>query len=114
MKKEDFINAVTGLVWEYINNRDMVGDNGQIRVNPELLTVDLFTGSEFLQGLADSEEAIEDAASAQGDETESAADYQASQNPEFYPVSSLTHKDADGRIVPDAEAISALTANYFS
>ena len=113
MKKEEFKEAVAGLVWEYINNEDMLGKNAQIRVNPELLYVDLFSEKEFLQGLADSEETIEDATFARGDETESATDYQAAQNPDFYPASTLVEKKADGKLAPNARAIDKLADNYF-
>lgn len=113
MKKTEFEEAVSGLVWEYINNEDMMGKNAQIRVNPALLYVDIFTEKEFLEGIADSEEAIEDAAYASGAETEDASDYQASQDPDFYPASTLVTTDADGRRIPDREAIAKLAANYF-
>lgn len=111
MKKTEFIDAVTGLVYVYINNQDGYGKNAQIRVNPELLTVDLFTEKEFLQGLADSEEVIENAAYASRLEDETAADYQAAQNPDFYPVGTLLKKEGQD-LRPDPLAIGALAENY--
>ena len=113
MKRDEFVETVTGLVWEYINNEDMLGKNAQIRINPQSLFIDLFSEKEFLEGLADSEEAIEDAAYAEGAETEDAADYQVSQNPDFYPVSTLTMKNAEGKTVPSKEAVESVAANYF-
>lgn len=113
MKRNEFVEAVEGLVWEYINNVDMLGKNAQIRVNPELLYVDLFSEKEYLEGIADSEEAIEDAAAAIGPADSEAADYQAAQNPDFYPAGTLVKKDADGKTVPDHEAIEKIASTYF-
>lgn len=113
MKKDEFKEAVTGLVWEYINNEDILGKNAQIRVNPELLYVDLFNEKEFLQGLADSQEAIENAAYAHDAAQYESADYQASQNPDFYPAFTLVKRDADGKQVPDPDAVEKLAENYF-
>lgn len=113
MKKEDFIQAVTGLVWVYINNEDLQGRNAQITVNPELLYVDLITEAEFQDAILDSEEVIENAAYAHDAAQYEAADYQAAQNPDFYPAWKLVTKGEDGKLVPDTEAIEKLTANYF-
>lgn len=113
MKKSDFIQAVTGLVWVYINNEDLQGKSAHITVNPETLYVDLLTQDEFHQALADNEEAFEDAAYAQGDETESASDFQEKENPDFYLVQTLIKKDETGKEVPDAEAIEKVASNYF-
>lgn len=113
MKKEEFIQAVTGLVWVYINNEDLQGRNAQITVNPELLYVDLITESEFQDALLYNQEVIENAAYAHDAAQYEAEDYQAQQNREFYPAWKLITKDADGKTVPDDAAIAALTANYF-
>lgn len=114
MKKEEFVEAVSGLLWVYINNEEMLGDNAQIRVNPVLLYVDLLSGKEFLQALADTQEAIENAAYAHDAAQYEAADYQAQQNPDFYPACTLLMKDADGRTVPSRELIEEkLASNYF-
>ena len=112
MKKNEFIEGVTGLVWVYINNQDMLGKNAQIRVNPVLLTIDLFNEKEFLQGLADAQEAVENTAYAHDAAQYEDADYQAQQNPDFYPARSLMVKDAEGKWTPDNAAIEALAANY--
>lgn len=113
MKKSDFIEAVTGLVWVYINNEDLQGKSAHISVNPETLYVDLLTQDEFHQALADSEEAFEDAAAAQGDETESASDFQEAEDPDFYLVQALIKKNDDGKEEPDSEAIEKIASNYF-
>ena len=113
MKKEEFIEAVTGLVWVYINNEDLQGRNAQISVNPELLYVDLLTELEFQQALADNQEAIENAAYAHDAAQYEAADYSAAQNPEFYPAWKLVTIDSEGKKVPDTEAIEKVAENYF-
>ena len=112
MKKNEFIEGITGLVWVFINNEDLQGKNAQIRVNPELLTIDLFTEKEFLQGLADSQETIENAAYAHDAAQYDAADYQAAQNPDFYPALSLVTTNEEGKKIPNPAAIEAIAANY--
>ena len=113
MKRNEFIDTVSGLVWVYINNEDMLGKNAQIRVNPVSLYVDLISDREFLQSLADSQEAIENAAYAHDAAQYEAADYQAQQNPDFYPAQSLLEQTAEGKPEPSKEKIEALASNYF-
>lgn len=113
MKKSEFTEAVTGLVWVYINNEDLQGRNAQITVNPELLYVDLISESEFQNALLYNQEMIENAAYAHDAAQYEASDYQASQNPDFYPAWKLVTKDAEGKTVPDAEAIEKMASNYF-
>ena len=112
MKKSEFIQAVTGLVWVYINNEDLQGRNAQITVNPELLYVDLITENEFQDALLDTQEAIENAAYAHDAAQYEAADYQAAQNPDFYPAWKLVTKNQEGKTVPDDEAIAKVADNY--
>lgn len=114
MKRAEFEEAVTGLVWVWINNQDLQGKNAQIRVNPELLYVDLLTQNEFLQALEYSQEVIENAAYAHDAAQYEASDYQAAQNPDFYPAHTLVKKNAEGKLTPDPEAIATIAANYFS
>lgn len=113
MKKEEFIQAVTGLVWVYINNEDLQGRNAQITVNPELLYVDLITEEAFQDALLFNQEVIENAAYAHDAAQYEAEDYQAQQNREFYPAWKLVRQDAEGKTVPDEAAIGEMAANYF-
>lgn len=113
MEKNEFITSVTGQVRKYISLKDDFNPNAQIRVNPELLLVDLLSGKEFLQAIEYSEEVIENGAYGEGDETSSADDYQAKQDPDFYPVEKLVKKGALGELLPDSEAIEKLAENYF-
>ena len=114
MKKSEFTEAITGLVWVYINNEDLQGKNAQITVNPELLYVDLITEKEFQNALLYNQEVIENAAYAHDAAQYEAEDYQAQQNREFYPAWKLVTKNAEGRTVPDTEAIEKVVGNYFS
>ena len=113
MKKEEFVQAVTGLVWVYVNNEDLQGRNAQITVNPELLYVDLITEEQFQDALLFNQEVIENAAYAHDAAQYEAEDYQAAQNPDFYPAWKLVTKDAEGKTVPDEEGIDKMAANYF-
>ena len=114
MKKSEFIEAVTGLVWVYINNEDLQGKNAQITVNPELLYVDLITEKEFQDALLYNQEVIENAAYAHDAAQYEAEDYQAQQNREFYPAWKLVTKDANGKTIPDTDAIEKVADNYFN
>ena len=112
MKKEEFVKAVTDLVEEYIKNQSNYGDNAQLRVNPALLTVAIDTSNQFLEDLADSQEAIEEAAYVEGDESESAADYQVSENPDYYVMTALV-KLVNGRLIANHTAIEHVAKEYF-
>lgn len=105
MTIDEFKKIVSDNVQLYIDNFDRFDSNPQIRVNPELMRVDIVNGSDFLSGIADSEEAVEDAA---------AADYQVRQNPDFYPVKKLLYTLPDGKTVPSAKAIDEIAKVYFT
>lgn len=113
MKRNEFEEAVAGLVWVYINNEDLQGRNAQITVNPELLYVDLISESEFQDALLYNQEVIENAAYAHDAAQYEASDNQVAQNPDFYPAWKLVTKDAEGKTVPDTEAIAKMASNYF-
>ena len=112
--RDTFVKAITDLVQEYIDNFDRFDDNPQIRVNPELLYVEIIDGSAMLEGLGDSEEAFEDAAYAQGDETMSASDYQEKQDPDFYPVKELLKPSGQHTSIPDSDKIEKIADEYFN
>lgn len=113
MKRDEFVESFRELVQTYINDWDQFDTNPQIRVNPNLLYLELVNGSDMLDDISDSEEAIEDAAYAQGDETESATDFQASQDPEFYPVKTFLKPDGSNNSIPDMEKINKVADKYF-
>lgn len=104
--------SIARLVNEYIENFDRFDHNPQIRVNPLKKTATLVNGRDMQLEIEDNDEAIEDAAAADGMETEDAADYQASQNPDFYAVKSLLINTPAGTTIANAKAISDVAANY--
>lgn len=114
MTREDFIKTVHEQVQEYIDNFDRFDSNPQLRVNPVLHFTDIINGSDMLNGIGYSDEAIENAAYAEGDETESISDYQSSQDPDFYEVKKLLKTTGLHTSVPDDMAISVIADNYFS
>ncbi|MDE5882989.1 MAG: hypothetical protein K2H60_14815, partial [Muribaculaceae bacterium] len=61
---------------------------------------------------ADSVEAIEDEAAAQGDETEDATDFQASQDPDFYAIKDYVVKESNGKLKVDVKAVERLAESY--
>lgn len=111
--RKTFVKAVTDLVQEYIDNWDRFDSNPQIRVNPELLYVEAVDGRAMLEDTGDSEEAFEDAAAAQGDETMSATDYQEKEDPDFYPIKDLIKPAGHNLSVPDSEKIEKIADEYF-
>lgn len=111
--RKTFVKAVTDLVQKYIDNWDRFDSNPQIRVNPELLYVEAIDGSAMLEGIGDSEEAFEDAAYAQGDETMSASDYQEKEDPDFYPIKDLLKPAGHNVSVPDIDKIEKIADEYF-
>ena len=113
MERKTFEKAITELVQEYIDNWDRFDSNPQIMVNPELLFVEAVGGSAMLEDLGDSDEAIEDAAYAHGDETMSATDFQAKQDPDFYPIKELIKPAGHNLSVPDTDKISQIAEKYF-
>lgn len=112
--RKTFVKAVADLVQEYIDNFDRFDENPQIRVNPELLYVEAIDGRAMLEGIGDSEEAFEDAAYAQGDETMSASDFQEKEDPDFYPIKSLLKPTGEHTSAPDMDAIEKIADEYFS
>lgn len=113
MKRKEFTDYVASAVAQYLNNPSAYDGDPQIRVNPENLAIDMVNGSDLLKAIEYSDEAVEDAAGAEGDESESSTDYQSSMNPDFYPVRSLVAVSADGKRRVDHAAVVALADVYF-
>lgn len=114
MKREEFVKSVTDLVQGYINNFYNFDSNPQLRVNPEMLYVEIENGYAYQDDLEYSDEVIENAAHAEGDATESADDFQAKQNFDYYPVRRLLKKTGEHSAVPSAEEIEKIADRYFS
>lgn len=111
MTREEFIGTTTGLVQEYIENRSFFDPNGQLRVNPVSLDQTIITGKAMYDEIEYADEAVEEAAGAQGDADESATDFQSAQDPDFYTASKLVKKTDKGLVV-DAEAVAKVADNY--
>lgn len=112
MDKENFKKILKDAVQEYIDNFDRFDSNPQIRINPESLTVALVNGSDMIAEIEDSDEAVEDAAHAQGMADQEASDYQVKQNPDFYPVKKLLQPKGNSDI-PSGLAIERILIKYF-
>lgn len=113
MSKEEFIKAITHAVTLYTDSPEYFDANPQLRIIPATLDVVIENGKDAYKDMAFADEAIEEAAAAQGDESESASDYQASRNPDFYAVKEYVVVDKDGKLKPDSKAIEKLAATYF-
>lgn len=113
MKREEFVQSVVGLVQQYIDNFSAFDGNAQLRVNPALKNVEIENGYAYLDDIAYSDEVIENAAYAEGDETESTDDFQAAQNYDYYPVRALFRMIGDHKAEPDMDAINGVADKYF-
>ena len=113
MTRDEFAASVLNAVRQYIDNTDIVDDNPQLRINPVSLDVILINGRDMFSEIADSDEAVENAAAAERPWDEDTSDYQVRQNPDFYAVKSLIKQGTDGLPVPDQAAIDAIAVVYF-
>ena len=112
MNKQEFSDLVTKNVNFYILNFDRFDNNPQLRINPDSLEVDVVSGEDFQEEIEDSDEAVENAAIAQGMETQEASDFQVKQNPDFYSVKGLLKPVGDTDI-PNPDTIAEIVAIYF-
>lgn len=113
MDKEQFRKAVTREVADYIRNWDQFGSDPQLRVNPADLELRIFTSTDLARAVEDADEAVENAAIAQGAETEEADDWQVKQNPDFYPLKGLIKAEGKENTVPDPFGIDRIVRIYF-
>lgn len=113
MKQIEFIEGVTRILRNYINNSRYLDSNAQLRVNPATMATTIVNGRDMLAELADSDEAVEDAAAADGLRDEDSTDYQATQNPDFYSVRMLIQTDRSGQREPSMPAIMQIADSYF-
>lgn len=111
MNTLEFEKVLTDTVQEYINNFDRFDSNPQLRINPVSLSAELVNGSDMMEDIADSDEAIEDAAAAQGMANQDSTDYQAQQNPDYYPVKPLL-KHVGNTSIPDPLKIYRIATKY--
>lgn len=112
MRRYEFVDAVVRLVKEYIEYGQDADPDMMLRVNPVDCTATLVNNQDMQQEIAYSDEAIEEAAGVEGDESESATDFQAKEDADFYPVKILMVKSAKSERVPSYEAIEHVADNY--
>ncbi len=114
MNRKDFADAVAGMVKIYLDNSYNFDENPQLRVNPVTFDFTIVNGSDMLAEIEDSNEAVEDAAGAEGDADEATTDMQVKQNSDFYSVRRLITTAPNGSYVPDEAQIDAIAALYFA
>lgn len=114
MKSDEFKKNIIEAVNTYIGNFDRFDNNPQLRVNPATLAVTLVNGSDMLTAIGDNDEAIEAAAASHGMANQEAADFQVTQNPDFYSLKTLIKATPDGGTVPDDKAVDAIVKTYFT
>lgn len=114
MNRKDFADAVAGMVKIYLDNSYNFDENPQLRVNPVTFDFTIVNGSDMLAEIEDNNEAVEDAAGAEGDADEAATDMQVKQSPDFYSVRRLITTAPNGSYVPDEAQIDAIATIYFA
>lgn len=113
MTREEFKKALEKIVTLYMGDFTRYDGDPQVVVTPATLFVDLVNGRERLTDIADSDEAVEDAAAAESPESEDATDYQARRDQDYYPVKSLLRKNSEGKAEIDEEAVEKIVNVYF-
>lgn len=113
MTREELSNAIVHAVTLYTNSPEYFDSDPKIRINPATLDVTVVNGRDALKGIAFSDEAVEEAAAVDGEANEDAADFQTSQDPDFFAVKDYVRVDKEGRTVPDRAAITRLAKTYF-
>ena len=111
--RQQFINSVAQVVQGYIDNFYTFDGNPMLRVNPDLLLVEVENGYGFRDDIDYSNMIIEEAAYVGGDRSESDDDNHAKQDYDYYPVKEFFTVDAQGKGKIDTKAIEALADKYF-
>ena len=112
--RTQFINSVNEVVEQYIDNFTQYDENPMLRVNPELLLVEVENGYALLDDIDYSNMIIEEAAYVGGDRSESDDDNHAKQDYDYYPVRNFINVDDKGRGSVNAHAVEALADKYFN
>lgn len=112
MSKEELVKAITHAVTLYVDSPEYFDANPQLRINPNTLDVVAVNGKDAYKDMAFADEAIEEAAAAQGDESEDSTDFQSSMNPDFYAIKDYVITK-DDKTLPDMKAIQSLASSYF-
>lgn len=104
MDRQEFIDNVKRIAKVYSENVTELTDDPQLRVNPMNLRMSVVTAQEMQNEIAYTDEDIDVNAAAEGDESESSDDYEAKQDPDFYPLRELLSDNA----------IEKIAENYFN
>ncbi|MCM1370203.1 MAG: hypothetical protein NC204_07525 [Candidatus Amulumruptor caecigallinarius] len=112
MDKQQFIQSVRNTVQDFINNFTLYDSEPRLRVDPVTRYVNIINGSDMAAEIEDADEAVENAAAADGSLDMDATDYQVKQNPDFYPVKSLLRPEGNTD-VPYMEKIEEIADKYF-
>lgn len=112
MTRDELIKAISHAVTLYVDSPEYFDSNPQLRINPATFDVVAVNGKDAYSDMADSVEAIENEAAAQGDETEDATDWQADQNPDFFAIKNYVIKEPNGKLKIDSEAVARLAESY--
>lgn len=112
MTREELTDNIVELVKRYIANADSFDPNPQLRIVPSTMSMTIVNGSDMLAEIEVSDENVDDESGVDGERSEEYADYQASRNPDFYPVKSMIKTDDDRKYVADAKAIESIATSY--
>lgn len=112
MRRYEFVDTVASLVKEFIEYGQDADPDMVLRINPVDLSATMVNSQDMQQEIAYSDEAIEEAAGVEGDESESATDFQAHEDADFYPLSTLIVSSYKKERVPSYEAIEKVADNY--
>lgn len=113
MNKDEFAETMRNIVAGYIAKFYEIGSEAQLSINPVTKFISVDVGNNIQSDIADAEEAVEEAAGAENPVDEDFSDYQAEQNPDFYPLRSFVISDGSGAHKPDDKAIVQLIDRYF-
>lgn len=111
--REQFVNSVTEVVQGYIDNFYEYDENPTLRVNPDLLLVEVENGYGLLDDIDYSNMVIEEAANVGGDRSESDDDNHAKQDYDYYPARKFITVDSKGKGTVNKAAVASLADKYF-
>ena len=112
MTRKEFIDRVNAAVAMYLGDFEAFEPDPHLSVNPVTMFVNVVCGPLMDQDIADADEAIEDAAAAEGDADESATDLQARENPDYYPIVQFLTVKPGHPTVANPQAIEKLAEKY--
>lgn len=112
MTHDEFVKIVGDIIEDFIQREPDLKADYQLMVNPYSLAIEIVSSDEMHKAIELADEVIENAALAERPATEDADDFQAQENPDFYPLRTLIRTDKSGKIVPDKRAIARVAKVY--